>query len=94
MSEAAALLTEAATATSTTLEHLWLASGVVFLGAMVEGILGFGCSLIWMAGFPMFTTIQGPLLTPMFFIISRVPTATEDTVEEREREMMMDHGLS
>ena len=40
-----------------TSEHLLLAAVAVFMGSLVQGVLGFGCSLIWMAIFPMFTSV-------------------------------------
>jgi uncharacterized membrane protein YfcA len=42
---------------SATAEHIGPALAVVALGAGVHGVLGFGCSLVWMSFFPLFTTI-------------------------------------
>ena len=40
-----------------TSEHIWASMATVALGATIQGILGFGCSLVWMSFFPLFTTI-------------------------------------
>ena len=43
---------------SGTLSHLTMASFSIATGATVEAILGFGCNIVWMAFFPLFTTVQ------------------------------------
>ena len=43
---------------SGTLSHLTIASFSIAAGATVEAILGFGCNIVWMAFFPIFTTVQ------------------------------------
>ena len=43
---------------SGTLSHLAIASFSIAAGATVEAILGFGCNIVWMAFFPLFTTVR------------------------------------
>ena len=45
-------------AMSGTLSHLGVASAVIAGGAAVEAILGFGCNIVWMGFFPLFTTVR------------------------------------
>eukprot|EP00980_Cylindrotheca_fusiformis_P000479 scaffold119_cov131-Cylindrotheca_fusiformis.AAC.9 len=42
---------------SETVHHMIPAIAAVILGAAVHSILGFGCSLVWMSFFPLFTTV-------------------------------------
>jgi uncharacterized membrane protein YfcA len=39
-------------------DYILSALATVLFGAAVQGILGFGCSLVWMSFFPLFTTVQ------------------------------------
>jgi uncharacterized membrane protein YfcA len=57
---------------SGTMDHLIIASMAVFIGSIVEGILGFGCSLVWMSFFPLFTSIQDAVgvLQPMHLALN------------------------
>ncbi|OEU07942.1 hypothetical protein FRACYDRAFT_250582 [Fragilariopsis cylindrus CCMP1102] len=57
---------------SGTMDHLIIASIAVFIGSIVEGILGFGCSLVWMSFFPLFTSIQDAVgvLQPMHLALN------------------------
>ena len=63
----AAVAMGTAAATATTLDHLVPAMAASFAGSFVQGILGFGCSLVWMSFFPLFTTIPDAVgvLQPM-----------------------------
>lgn len=60
------------------MEHLFAAAVVVFLGAIVEGILGFGCSLVWMSFFPLFTTVPDAVgvLQPMHISLNMILLAS------------------
>jgi uncharacterized membrane protein YfcA len=42
---------------SETVHHIFPAMAAVTLGAVVHSILGFGCSLVWMSFFPLFTSV-------------------------------------
>uniref|UniRef100_A0A7S4HK20 Uncharacterized protein n=1 Tax=Odontella aurita TaxID=265563 RepID=A0A7S4HK20_9STRA len=42
---------------SGTSDNLALAIFTVFVGSIVQGIIGFGCSLVWMSVFPLFTSV-------------------------------------
>lgn len=42
---------------SETAKHLLPAFLSVMAGGIVQGVLGFGCSLVWMSFFPLFTTV-------------------------------------
>jgi hypothetical protein len=42
---------------SETVHHIVPAMAAVTLGAVLHSILGFGCSLVWMAFFPLFTSV-------------------------------------
>jgi uncharacterized membrane protein YfcA len=55
-----------------TMDHLLIASIAVFIGSIVEGILGFGCSLVWMSFFPLFTSVQDAVgvLQPMHIALN------------------------
>jgi len=55
-----------------TMDHLIAATLVVFAGSIVEGILGFGCSLVWMSFFPLFTTVPDAVgvLQPMHIALN------------------------
>ena len=57
---------------STTMEHIIPATLAVFAGSIVEGILGFGCSLVWMSFFPLFTTVPDAVgvLQPMHIALN------------------------
>ena len=61
-------------AVSGTMDHLVAATIAVFAGSIVEGILGFGCSLVWMSFFPLFTTIPDAVgvLQPMHIALNIV----------------------
>lgn len=61
-----------------TMEHLVAAAIAVFLGAIVEGILGFGCSLVWMSFFPLFTTVPDAVgvLQPMHISLNMILLAS------------------
>lgn len=61
-----------------TMEHLFAAAIAVFLGAVVEGILGFGCSLVWMSFFPLFTTVPDAVgvLQPMHISLNMILLAS------------------
>lgn len=56
------------------MDHLLEATLAVFAGSIVEGILGFGCSLVWMSFFPLFTTIPDAVgvLQPMHIALNIV----------------------
>lgn len=55
-----------------TMDHLIAATLAVFAGSIVEGILGFGCSLVWMSFFPLFTTVPDAVgvLQPMHIALN------------------------
>jgi uncharacterized membrane protein YfcA len=57
---------------SGTMDHLIAAGLAVFAGSIVEGILGFGCSLVWMSFFPLFTTVPDAVgvLQPMHIALN------------------------
>jgi len=62
-----------------TLDHLVVASIAIFIGSIVESVLGFGCSLVWMSLFPLFTSVQDAVgvLQPLhialnLFIVSSI----------------------
>ena len=63
----AAVAMGTAAAAATTLDHLVPAMAASFAGSFVQGILGFGCSLVWMSFFPLFTTVPDAVgvLQPM-----------------------------
>ena len=48
--------------------HLLWALAVVVLGSVVQGVLGFGSSLVWMAFFPLFTTVRNWFLADTSFM--------------------------
>ena len=56
------------------MEHLIAAALAVFAGSIVEGILGFGCSLVWMSFFPLFTTVPDAVgvLQPMHIALNMI----------------------
>lgn len=56
------------------MDHLIAATLAVFAGSIVEGILGFGCSLVWMSFFPLFTTVPDAVgvLQPMHIALNLV----------------------
>jgi len=60
------------------MEHLVAATFAVFAGALVEGILGFGCSLVWMSFFPLFTTVPDAVgvLQPMHIALNTILLAS------------------
>mmetsp|Transcript_27433 Transcript_27433/g.58691 ORF Transcript_27433/g.58691 Transcript_27433/m.58691 type:complete len:221 (-) Transcript_27433:643-1305(-) len=57
---------------SGTMDHLVAATLAVFAGSIVEGILGFGCSLVWMSFFPLFTSVPDAVgvLQPMHIALN------------------------
>lgn len=61
-----------------TIEHFFAATLAVFAGAIVEGILGFGCSLVWMSFFPLFTTVPDAVgvLQPMHIALNMILLAS------------------
>lgn len=54
------------------MDHLVAATLAVFAGSIVEGILGFGCSLVWMSFFPLFTSVPDAVgvLQPMHIALN------------------------
>lgn len=54
------------------MDHLVFATLAVFAGSVVEGVLGFGCSLVWMSFFPLFTTVPDAVgvLQPMHILLN------------------------
>jgi len=61
-----------------TMNHLIAAALAVFAGSIVEGILGFGCSLVWMSFFPLFTTVPDAVgvLQPMHIALNVILLAS------------------
>lgn len=61
-----------------TMQHLIAAALAVFAGSIVEGILGFGCSLVWMSFFPLFTTVPDAVgvLQPMHIALNLILLAS------------------
>jgi len=60
------------------MDHLIAAALAVFAGSVVEGILGFGCSLVWMSFFPLFTTVPDAVgvLQPMHIALNMILLAS------------------
>lgn len=60
------------------MNHLIAAALAVFAGSIVEGILGFGCSLVWMSFFPLFTTVPDAVgvLQPMHIALNVILLAS------------------
>ena len=60
------------------MEHLFAAALAVFAGSIVEGILGFGCSLVWMSFFPLFTSVPDAVgvLQPMHIALNMILLAS------------------
>jgi len=60
------------------MNHLVAAALAVFAGSVVEGILGFGCSLVWMSFFPLFTTVPDAVgvLQPMHIALNMILLAS------------------
>lgn len=56
------------------MDHLVAATLAVFAGSVVEAILGFGCSLVWMSFFPLFTTVPDAVgvLQPMHIALNAI----------------------
>jgi len=56
------------------MDHLVAATLAVFAGSIVEAILGFGCSLVWMSFFPLFTTVPDAVgvLQPMHIALNAI----------------------
>lgn len=61
-----------------TMDHFMAACLAVFAGSVVEGILGFGCSLVWMSFFPLFTTVPDAVgvLQPMHIALNGIFLST------------------
>mmetsp|Transcript_6603 Transcript_6603/g.15052 ORF Transcript_6603/g.15052 Transcript_6603/m.15052 type:complete len:427 (-) Transcript_6603:559-1839(-) len=61
-----------------TMNHLIAATLAVFAGSIVEAILGFGCSLVWMSFFPLFTTVPDAVgvLQPMHIALNAILLAS------------------